>query len=146
MITSKLCVKFCMSMFSKSVQIYQSVGQENRRAKNKPSFYVFDKEYVYKERQTKDSATRSDALRCYYVVCKSKNGENEYFVCRDLAKVFGSKKRILPEINIDEDAYTLYKVEVRQPDILDLEGWEKIEEMDHGREIMAEWTDGGERH
>ena len=45
--------------------------------------YHFNTEFVYTE--------RSKHGKCYYIICKSRNGNDEFFVCRDLAHVLGSK-------------------------------------------------------
>ena len=116
--------------FNNTIMTLNSEQIEVKVASDQPRFYVFDKEYVYKPRQGNNLATSSRGLRCYYVICKSKKDETDYFVCRDPSKIFGPKMRILPEVSVDDEAYSLYKVQVKQPDISDIEGWREMEEMD----------------
>ena len=120
--------------FNNTIMTLNSEQIEVKVASDQPHFLTnanfFDKEYVYKQRSGNNLANSPRGLRCYYVICKSKKDEKDYFVCRDLSKICGPKMRVLPEVDVDDEAYTLYKVQVKQPDISDIEGWREMEEMD----------------
>ena len=67
--------------------------------------YRFDQEIVLSERPSEDI--------CYYVLCKSCEEVDNYFVCRDIATVVGSKEHRLPKKDAGEAAITLYKVHIK---------------------------------
>ena len=51
----------------------------------------------------------------YYVLCKSNDGVEEYFVSRDLATIVGLKQNRYPKINATVDeSVTLYKIFVKE--------------------------------
>ena len=67
--------------------------------------YRFDQEIVLSERPSEDI--------CYYALCKSCEEVDNYFVCRDIATVVGSKEHRLPKKDAGEAAITLYKVHIK---------------------------------
>ena len=76
--------------------------------------YSFSKEYIYSQKGTSEA--------CYYVLCKSSNGTNDYFVCRDIAAVLGFKHVRLPWKPVDDHSFCLYKVMVNN------DVWEESED------------------
>ena len=80
--------------------------------KENPYSYSFSKEYVYSQNGIHEAS--------YYVLCKSVNGANNYFVCRDIAAVLGSKHVRLPWKTADDNYFTLYKVMVKNVVPVDL--------------------------
>ena len=67
--------------------------------------YNFSKEYIYSQNCTTEA--------CYYVLCKSSCGTNDYLVCRDIAMVLGSKRFRFPLKTIDDNEFSLYKIMVK---------------------------------
>ena len=80
--------------------------------------YHFNTEFVYTE--------RSKHGKCYYIICKSRNGNDEFFVCRDLAHVLGSKAIRFPWQNANDNAFSLYKIKVNNEVYFD----EEMEDME----------------
>ena len=67
--------------------------------------YSFSTEFIYNQNGVNEA--------CFYVLCKSENGANDYFVCRDIAAVLGTKHARLPMIFVDDNVFSLYKVMVK---------------------------------
>ena len=83
--------------------------------------YQFNTEFVYSERSTNG--------KCYYIICKSRNGNDEFFVCRDLAHVLGSKAIRFPWQNANDNSFSLYKVKVNS-EVCDVDFDEETEDME----------------
>ena len=67
--------------------------------------YSISKEFIYNQNGSNEG--------CYYVLCKSENGASDYFVCRDIAAILGTKHARLPMIFVDDNVFSLYKVMVK---------------------------------
>ena len=68
--------------------------------------YDFSKECIYNQKGVNEE--------CYYVLCKSAYGTNDYFVCMDIAAVVGTKHDRLPMKFVDDNVFSLYKIMVTE--------------------------------
>ena len=65
----------------------------------------FDEVYIYQSKAMNGP--------CYYVLCKTFNGQDEQFACYDATTPLGPKRLRQPMQHVDDSLFTLYRVKVK---------------------------------